>query len=41
MQELHLVSVHVMCEYIDLELPRVVAEAVPFQPVRELNGVGV
>ena len=40
-QELHLISVHVMCEYVDQELPRVVGDAIPFQPERELNGVGV
>ncbi|MEV4351665.1 SIS domain-containing protein [Actinoplanes sp. NPDC049596] len=37
-QELHLLSVHLICEYIDRTLPAVVG---PFVPGREQVGVGV
>jgi D-sedoheptulose 7-phosphate isomerase len=48
-QELHLISVHVLCEYVDLNLPAVLgkpagpgkAEAVPESPRELVNHLGV
>ncbi|GAA3341638.1 hypothetical protein GCM10020358_33780 [Amorphoplanes nipponensis] len=37
-QELHLISVHVMCEYLDRALPVVLGKA-PARPVRRMQPV--